>query len=98
MRFPRIDPVGRLEIRDGFRARPRPRTWKVRLAALLVLVAFVAVGVATTAVSLGAYCLTTDTADTRSLPGFGAPQPAAVELSGPSSAREARGAPRAGGR
>ena len=47
---------------------PRCYPWGVRGLAALLLCAFVAVVSVTTAVSLGAYCLTSDTTNTHALP------------------------------
>lgn len=60
MRIPQTNPVGLVEIPDGFSVTPRGYPAAVRIAAAVVLTAFLAVGVATTVYSLGAYCLTTD--------------------------------------
>lgn len=57
---PRVDPVGLTAFPAGFRARPRRYGTRVRLAALVVLAAFLAAGTATTVASLGAWCLTSD--------------------------------------
>jgi hypothetical protein len=52
---------------DDAEAAPPPGRWR-RAAVYILLALFLAATVATTAVSLGRYCLTTDAADTRALP------------------------------
>lgn len=49
-------------------AAPAPRRRALRWVTVAVLAVFLLVTVVTGAVSLGAYCLTTDGADTRALP------------------------------
>jgi hypothetical protein len=60
MAAPRVNPVGIVERPESWAAAPRCHGWPLRITALLVLAAFVAVSVATTVNSLTAYCLTTD--------------------------------------
>ena len=59
METPRVNPIGIVERPPGYVARPRTHPTRLRVAALLVLGVFVAVNIATTVFSLGAYCLTT---------------------------------------
>ena len=68
MEIPRIDPVGLKTTPEGF--DEAPRTWPrwLRISTTVLVAVFFVVTVVTTAVSLGAYCLTTDASDTRSLP------------------------------
>jgi hypothetical protein len=68
MDLPRTNPVGLPEVPASFVMSPRAYPRRVRILAGLLLGAFVAVVSVTTAVSLGAYCLTSDTVDTRALP------------------------------
>lgn len=65
---PRVDPVGLTVFPERHRGAPRGYPAAVRLAALVLAGVFAAVVAVTTAVSLGAYCLTTDAANTRALP------------------------------
>jgi hypothetical protein len=65
MELPRVNPIGILE---GGVASPRRPSRRLRAAALAVLLLFAAMTVVTTVVSLGAYCLTTEPGDVRSLP------------------------------
>ena len=58
MSVPRVNPIGVLEYPDDYRAAPRAHSVRLRLAALVVLAAFLWVGVSATISSLGAYCLT----------------------------------------
>ena len=64
---PRINPVGIVEYPDDYQARPRGFSRPTRLFAGLLLVFFFAATVFTGAISLGAYCLTSDGGDTRAL-------------------------------
>ena len=66
--LPRISPIGILEQPEGYTATPRRFSRGMRSLCLALLLAFALVTVATTVASLGAYCLTTDTGDVRSLP------------------------------
>ena len=58
--LPRVSPLGILEPGQGEGGSPRIYPRGMRLAALAVLAIFLSVVVVTTALSLGAYCLTTD--------------------------------------
>jgi hypothetical protein len=64
---PRVNPVGLLVQPDEASAAPRRFSRAQRLLAGLFVALFLLVTVATTVVSLGRYCLTTDAADTRAL-------------------------------
>ncbi|HZF10644.1 MAG TPA: hypothetical protein VFE33_17800 [Thermoanaerobaculia bacterium] len=66
--LPRVTPVGILERPAGYTAAPRRFPPTIRAFALLLLLAFALVTVATTVSSLGAYCLTTEPGDVRTLP------------------------------
>jgi hypothetical protein len=66
MELPRVNPVGLLEPPDE-PSSPRRFSRGQRLLAGLFVALFLLVTVATTVVSLGRYCLTTDAADTRAL-------------------------------
>ena len=59
MEIPRVGPLGLVHRPEGYHAPARRYPARLQLAALVVLGSFVAVTVATTAYSLGAYCLTT---------------------------------------
>jgi len=63
-----VNPVGLTEVPEGYAARPRQYSRRVRTAAAAALVAFALVGTVTTVVSLGAYCLTSDAANHAALP------------------------------
>lgn len=67
LQAPRVNPVGLLEQPDEASAAPRCYSRVQRLLAGLFVALFLLVTVATTVVSLGRYCLTTDAADTRAL-------------------------------
>lgn len=69
MEPPRINSVGVLETESGFVSSPRRYSPRLRLLAGLLLALFFGATVVTTVVSFGRYCLTTDAADTRALPG-----------------------------
>ena len=58
MDLPRVNPIGLVEHPEAYRQRPRRYTTALRLAASVVLVAFVLVGVTATIYTLGSYCLT----------------------------------------
>lgn len=58
VQIPRVNPVGIVEHAAGWSVSPRAYAAGVRLAAAIVLGAFLVVGAATTVHSLGAYCLT----------------------------------------
>jgi hypothetical protein len=66
--LPRVSPTGILEIPRGYRARPAKTPRRLKIIAAVVLLSFLLVGIATTALSLGRYCLTTDTSNTSALP------------------------------
>ena len=59
MQIPRVNPVGLIDRPTGYRSSPRAYSVMLRLAAAVVLGAFLLVGIATTVYSLGDYCLTT---------------------------------------
>ncbi len=65
---PSVNPVGIVEVPDGYHLQPRRYAASVRWAALAMVVVFSLVVIATTVASLGAYCLTSDGANTRALP------------------------------
>lgn len=67
MRLTRVTPAGILERPDEGGAL-RPASRRARALAALVLVLFAFATVATTVASLGAYCLTTEPGDVRTLP------------------------------
>jgi hypothetical protein len=64
---PQVNPVGLLEPPDEASGSPRCFSRAQRLLAGFFVALFLLVTVATTVVSLGRYCLTTDAADTRAL-------------------------------
>lgn len=64
---PQVNPVGLLVQPDEASGSPRRFSRAQRLLAGLFVALFLLVTVATTVVSLGRYCLTTDAADTRAL-------------------------------
>lgn len=68
MDVPRSNPVGLPIVPSGFAQTPRRYPRPIRALALAVLASFSAVVGVTTAASLGAYCLTTDTNNTARLP------------------------------
>lgn len=63
-----VNPVGLLERPADGGAERRPASGRMRWAALVLVVLFAFVTLATTVASLGAYCLTTDGGDLRDLP------------------------------
>ena len=67
MQLPTVNPVGMLDVPAGYERRA-PVSRRLRLLAGVVLLAFVAVMITTTVVSLGRYCLTTDAANNAALP------------------------------
>lgn len=67
MEPPRVNPIGILEIPPDLASSPRRFSRPLRLLAGLLLALFVLGTVVTTVVSLGRYCLTTDSTDTRAL-------------------------------
>jgi hypothetical protein len=56
---PRVNPVGISESPEGYHATPRQYPRAVRVGAALILGAFLAVSLTTSAYSLATYCLTT---------------------------------------
>lgn len=68
MQLPFTDPVGLAVVPESYSQTPGRHSSAARLTAALLLGTFLAVVSVTTAVSLGAYCLTTDTANTTHLP------------------------------
>ena len=68
MQTPRVNPVGLLEQPEELSA-PRRFSRSQRLLAGIFVALFLLVTIASTVVSLGRYCLTTDAADTRALSG-----------------------------
>jgi hypothetical protein len=68
MEPPRVNPIGLLETPADLAATPRRFSRPLRLLAGLLLVLFLLGTMVTTVVSLGRYCLTTDSTDTRALP------------------------------
>lgn len=68
MDLPRVNPVGILEWPEGASATPRRFPRPLRALAALLLVLFALMTVATSTVSLGAYCLTTEPGHVRDLP------------------------------
>jgi hypothetical protein len=71
MEPPRVNPVGLLETPPDQVSTPRRFSRPLRLLAGLLLVLFLLGTMVTTVVSLGRYCLTTDSTDTRALPAGG---------------------------
>lgn len=71
MEPPRVNPIGLLETPSDFARTPRRFSALLRLLASLLLVLFLLGTMVTTVVSLGRYCLTTDSTDTRALPSKG---------------------------
>ncbi|NNL65914.1 MAG: hypothetical protein HKP30_06715 [Myxococcales bacterium] len=62
MEIPRVDPVGIVEVPDGYVLRRRRLPLPLRVMAAAVLVAFATVGTVTTVATLGRYCLTSQAA------------------------------------
>jgi hypothetical protein len=60
MQIPRVSPVGVLELPDGYVTTVRRRPAPVRALALALLTAFACVSIATSVLTLGAYCLTSE--------------------------------------
>ena len=80
--MPRVSPVGLVEYPDDFTASPREIGRGLRGAVWALLIFFTVATVATSILSVGAYCLTSDGADTRSLhaaPLLSAPEPTTTE-------------------
>jgi hypothetical protein len=71
MEPPRVNPIGLLETPADLAATPRRFSRPLRLLAGLLLALFLLGTMVTTVVSLGRYCLTTDSTDTRTLPSKG---------------------------
>jgi hypothetical protein len=71
MEPPRVNPIGLLETPPHQTSSPRMFSRPLRLLAGLLLVLFLLTTTIATVVSLGRYCLTTDSADTRTLPSGG---------------------------
>ena len=71
MEPPRINPIGLLEAPPDLASTPRRFSAALRLLASVLLVLFLLGTMVTTVVSLGRYCLTTDSTDTRALPARG---------------------------
>lgn len=67
MDLPRVNPVGIVEQPEGYEATPRTYPVWLRVLAMLFVTFFLAVTVVTGTLSLGAYCLTSNGADTREL-------------------------------
>ncbi|HXT20639.1 MAG TPA: hypothetical protein VN923_07820 [Thermoanaerobaculia bacterium] len=65
--LPVVDPVGVLQAPAGWRRRSAAASQRRRSLAMVVLAIFAAMTLATGALSLGAYCLTSDGADGRRL-------------------------------
>jgi len=57
MRLPKVTPIGLVEYPTDYRAAGT-RSRLFRLMSTVTLIAFIAVGVTTTIVSVGSYCLT----------------------------------------
>jgi hypothetical protein len=74
MEPPRVNPIGLLETPPDLTTTPRRFSRPLRLFAGLLLVLFLLGTMVTTVVSLGRYCLTTDSTDTRALPSGGHPR------------------------
>lgn len=68
MEPPRVNPIGLLETPQDLATTPRRFSRPLRLLAGLLLLLFLLGTMVTTVVSLGRYCLTTDSTDTRALP------------------------------
>ena len=68
MEPPHVDPVGILRRPAGYAMRVRTYSGAQRGLAIALLSAFAFVVVATTVLSLGAYCLTSDGENSRGLP------------------------------
>lgn len=65
--IPIVDPVGVLHAPAGWRRQSAAASPRRRSLALVLLAIFAAMTLATGALSLGAYCLTSDGADSRHL-------------------------------
>jgi hypothetical protein len=71
MEPPRVNPIGLLEAPPDLASTPRRFSRPLRLLAGLLLVLFLLGTMVTTVVSLGRYCLTTDSTNIRALPSGG---------------------------
>ena len=67
MQPPRVNPIGLFETPPDFSSTPRRFSPRLRLLAGLLLALFFLGTVVTSVISLGRYCLTTDSTDTRVL-------------------------------
>ncbi len=67
MRIPEINPVGVLTRPESYAQAPRSYPPLVRVLAAVLVATFLSVVVVTSAVSLGAYCLTSDGSNTHAL-------------------------------
>ena len=76
MDTPRVNPVGLLETPADLATAPRRFSGGARVLAAALLLAFATATVATTVASLGAYCLTSEGGDVRTLPASFHPRPA----------------------
>jgi hypothetical protein len=68
MEIPRIDPVGLPVVPVEFTQAARSYSFGSRALAIVLLSVFLSVVTVTTTLSLGRYCLTSDTANTGALP------------------------------
>lgn len=68
MEVPRVNPVGLVEHPEGYTSTPRQHPLWLKSLVLVLLLVFGGVTVVTTVVSLGRYCLTSNTGDVRNLP------------------------------
>jgi hypothetical protein len=91
--LPRVSPVGILERPEGFTVTPRRFSPGMRALCLALLLAFALVTVATTVASLGAYCLTTEPGDVRTLPAPSAAHSLTISRSSTSKTRVPGGLP-----
>lgn len=69
MELPRVNPVGVSEIPASFSSSARIYPSKVRALAAALILAFLAVGTATTVFTLGQYCLTSHAGRPAHMPG-----------------------------
>ena len=67
LQTPGVDPVGLTHYPEGWQGQPRIYSRATRWLAYVLLAVFVAATLSSSALSLGAYCLTTDAGDTRTL-------------------------------
>jgi len=68
MRTPYVNAVGLTVYPHGYSDSPHRVSVALRVVAALLVVLFAVTVVATTVVSVGDYCLTSDAGDTRTLP------------------------------